>query len=74
MMKWILMWKSSLPDQPTPGQVLHNDSADAQRLTGSLMNDFCHEIVQVCKNLEFRVFTLSGSPSPPEKLQNRYEK
>ena len=36
--------ESSLPEQPTPGQVLHIDSADAQRLTGSLMND-----------LEFRV-------------------
>ena len=47
--------ESSLPEQPTPGQVLHIDSADAQRLTGSLMNDFCREIVQVCKNLEFRV-------------------
>ena len=44
----------SLPEQPTPGQVLHIDSADAQHLTGSLMNDFCQEIVQVCKILEFR--------------------
>ena len=46
--------ESSLPEQPTPGQVLHIDSTDAQLLTGSLMNDFCREIVQVCKNLEFR--------------------
>ena len=60
--------ESSLPEQPTPGQVLHIDSADAQCLTGSLMNEFCHEIVQVCKNLEFRALTPSGSPSPPEKL------
>ena len=55
---------SSLPEQPTPGQVLHIDSADAQHLTGSLMNDFCCKIVQVCKNLEFRAPTPSGSPQP----------
>ena len=62
------METSNLPEHPTPGQILHIDSADAQHLTGSLMNDFCREIVQVCINLEFRTFTPSGSPSPPEKL------
>ena len=40
--------ESSLPEQPTSAKVLHIDYADANRLTGSLMNDFCQEIVQVC--------------------------
>ena len=57
---------SNLPEHPTPGQILHIYSADAQCLTVSLMNDFCCEIVQVCKNLEFRTFTPSGNPSPPK--------
>ena len=60
--------ESSLPDQPTSAQVLHIDTSEADRLTGSLMNDFCREVVQVCINLKFRSFTPSGSPSPSEKL------
>ena len=60
--------ESSLPDQPTSAQVLHIDTSEADRLTGSLMNDFCSEVVQVCINLKFRSFTPSGSPSPSKKL------
>ena len=41
---------SNLPEHQTPGQILHIDAADAQHLTGSVMNDFCCEIVQVCIN------------------------
>ena len=36
-----------LPDQPTVGQILHIDQEDALRLTGSLMNELTHEIIQV---------------------------
>ena len=36
-----------LPDQPTVGQILHIDQEDALRLTGSLMNEFTREIIQV---------------------------
>ena len=52
-MKLIPDEESSLPEQPTSAQVLHIDYADANRLTGSLMNDFCREIVQVCIILKF---------------------
>ena len=36
-----------LPDQPTVGKILHIDQEDALRLTGSLMNEFTREIIQV---------------------------
>ena len=36
-----------VPDNPTVGQILNIDQDDAVRLTGSLMNDFTCEIIQV---------------------------
>ena len=63
-----------LPDNPTVGQILHIDQDDAVRLTGSLMNDFTREIVQVYFNLTFNNFPLQDPPLNSEKRAIRHEK
>ena len=80
MMKLILMKKAAYQISPP----LHKSYI----LTGSLMNDFCREVVQVCKNLIFRTFTpirinftlrkftdpQRKMTHPPKKLLIRLEK
>ena len=78
-----------LPDQPTVGQILHIDQEDALRLTGSLMNEFTREIIQVfiLKFIIGQVSTAGSTPlnrkighplrkttNPPKKQRNRFEK
>ena len=63
-----------LPNNPTVGQILHIDQDDAVRLTGSLMNDFTREIIQVNFYLTFNKFPLQDPPLKSEKLEIRYEK
>ena len=58
---------SNLPEHPTPGQILHIDTSDAVHLTGSLMNDFCCEIVQVCINFEFKSYPPPQHPPHHQK-------
>ena len=63
-----------VPDNPTVGQILHIDQDDAVRLTGSLMNDFTREIIQVNLYGTFNRFPHQDPPPNNEKLLNRYEK
>ena len=53
-----------LPDKPLVGQILHIDQEDALRLTGSLMNEFTREIIQVFI-LKFKIGQVSTSGSTP---------
>ena len=65
MMKWILKWEPPpLPDKPSVGQILHIDQEDALRLTGSLMNEFTREIIQVFI-LKFIIGQVSTAGSTP---------
>ena len=65
MMKWILKW-NPLPFliNQSVGQILHIDQEDALRLTGSLMNEFTREIIQVFI-LKFKKGQVSTSGSTP---------
>ena len=78
-----------LPDKPSVGQILHIDQEDALRLTGSLMNEFTREIIQVfiLKFIIGQVSTAGSTPlnrkighplrkttNPPKKQRNRFEK
>ena len=51
-----------LPDKPSVGQILHIDQEDALRLTGSLMNEFTREIIQVFI-LKFKIGQVSTTGS-----------
>ena len=53
-----------LPDKPSVGQILHIDQEDALRLTGSLMNEFTREIIQVFI-LKFIIGQVSTAGSTP---------
>ena len=53
-----------LPDKPAVGQILHIDQEDALRLTGSLMNEFTREIIQVFI-LKFIIGQVSTAGSTP---------
>ena len=78
-----------LPDKPSVGQILHIDQEDALRLTGSLMNEFTREIIQVfiLKFIIGQVSTAGSTPlnrkighplrkmtNPLKKQRNRFEK
>ena len=63
-----------LPNNPTVGQILHIDQDDAVRLTGSLMNDFTREIIQVNLYLTFNGFPLQDPPLKMGKTGNPLRK
>ena len=61
-----------LPDKPSVGQILHIDQEDALRLTGSLMNEFTREIIQVfiLKFKKGQVSTSGSTRIHPFKSKN----
>ena len=83
------MEPTPLPDKASVGQILHIDQEDALRLTGSLMNEFTREIIQVfiLKFIIGQISTAGSTPlnrkighplrkttNPPKKQCNCFEK